>query len=201
MNASSLTRLRDKKTGSSEFRFVASRLAHHLVQKTFPLLPLKEKTVETPFQKTKGYELKGRIILIPVLRSGIALLSVFLEYFPEASVGFMGLKRDEKTAIAHEYYRNLPPIGPHDTVIVLDPMIATGGTAVQVFQHLQNLGVKIQQMIFVALIAAPEGLQVVKKAFPKLRIVLEVVDKGLNKKKFIVPGIGDFGDRYFGTTG
>ena len=194
-----LTILRDKSTGRAEFRSASDKLTHLLAQESFHFLKKKKINIKTPFQKTQGTKLAQDIVLIPILRSGIAFLPTFLSYLPDARVGFMGLKRDEKTAIAKEYYRNIPRLDKNIQVIILDPMIATGGSAVDTLKALAELGVKQSQVIFVGLIAAESGMKRIRKNFPGIKIVIGVVDKKLNVKKFIVPGLGDFGDRYFGT--
>lgn len=194
-----LTTLRDKNTNRADFRSATEKITHLLAHESFHFLKEKKISVQTPFQKTAGEKLHHDIVLLPILRSGMAFLPVFLSYFPNAKVGFMGLKRDEKTAVAHEYYRNIPKLGKQSMVIVLDPMIATGGSAVDTLQVLKKLKVPESRIIFVGLIAAEEGLRRVRKHFPGVKIVIGVVDKELNNKKFIVPGLGDFGDRYFGT--
>ena len=120
-------------------------------------------------------------------------------YFENAPIGFIGLKRDEKTAIAEKYYSNLPKIKEDDLVIILDPMIATGGSAIYALKMLKEQKINEKNILFVSLIAAPEGLAAVKKEFPSINIITHIIDKGLNKNKYILPGLGDFGDRYFGT--
>lgn len=199
MKKALLTTLRNKETDTSLFRDTAHKMAHLLAEETLGFVKEKEVSVETPLAKTKGYNLDQKIVLIPILRAGLAFLPAFLFYFEKAKVGFVGLKRDEKTAVAKEYYRNIPHIDSDDLVIVLDPMIATGGSAVSAIQLLIDSGVKEDQIIFVSLLGAPEGVNLLNKKFPKVKLILETKDEGLSKDKFIVPGFGDFGDRYFGT--
>ena len=139
------------------------------------------------------------IVLVPILRSGLALLPPFLAVFPNAKVGFIGLKRNEKTLKAKCYYQNLPKISKGDTVIVLDPMLATGGSAVEAIRFIVNSGVKEEQIIFIGVISAPEGVATLHKHFPLVCIGVAAEDKKLDKHGFILPGLGDFGDRYFGT--
>ncbi|EKD44044.1 MAG: hypothetical protein ACD_72C00016G0002 [uncultured bacterium] len=194
-----LTQLRNKKSDITAFRSAALKLSHVLAQEALKLVNFKNETISTPLAKTTGEVLKQNVVLVPILRSGIALLPTFLFYFEHAKVGFLGLKRDEKTAIAHEYYRNLPKIGKNDLVFLLDPMLATGGSSVDAMKVLVESGIKEENIIGVFLIAAPEGEKKLKESFPKMRVVIGVQDKGLNNKKYILPGIGDFGDRFFGT--
>lgn len=201
MAKSRLTVLRDKKTGRAMFREAANKMAHILAQETFHYLRGQKKIVQTPFEKTVGWELSEGIVLVPILRAGLGFLPAFLYFFQDAKIGFIGLKRDEKTAEAKEYYRNLPRIKKTDLVIVLDPMIATGGSATYALHLLKQKGVAERRIIFVSLIGAPVGLGRVKKNFPKVKVITASVEKRLNKDKFILPGVGDFGDRFFGTVG
>lgn len=187
MKDSLFTILRDRSTKIAEFRKAAHGLLSILTDETAKKI---EKNIANQ---------KRNVILISILRSGITFLPFFIKKFPEAKVGFMGLRRDEKTAIAHEYYRNLPKIKKSDIVIILDPMIATGGSAIDTLEVLEKEGIEEGQTFFTALIAAPEGLEKIKSRYPNVKIILGVKDKGLDKDKFIIPGIGDFGDRYFGT--
>lgn len=199
MEQAFLTHLRDKDTTMTDFRVYAEKLAEVLAQKTFPLVTQKKVAVETPLSTAEGEEPMNPIVVIPILRSGLAILPAFLKYYPEAAVGFIGLKRDEETAIAYEYYRNLPQIPEQATVIFIDPMMATGGSAVKAIEILKSFNVSEKNMIFASIIAAPEGIRFVEQNFPEVQKVILQIDDHLNPRKFIVPGIGDFGDRYFGT--
>ena len=138
-----------------------------------------------------------KIILVPILRAGLSLLASFQDSFIEAPIGFIGIKRDEKTALPRLYYENLPPISPEDHVLVLDPMLATGGSANLALDLLKTKGAK--SVTLVTILAAPEGIQWIKERHPKVHIYTVAIDKGLDAQKYIVPGLGDFGDRYFGT--
>ena len=133
----------------------------------------------------------------PVLRAGVAMLFEAIKLLPNAKVGFVGLERDENTAVASQYYWKLPPITQDSTIIVIDPMLATGGSLVHLLR--QILPKKPKQIIIVSVIAAPEGVALIEKEFPNVKIYTAALDKGLDDKKFIVPGLGDYGDRYFGT--
>ena len=195
-----MTILRDKNSSMHEFRKAANKLALVLAQESANYLHTKEKEIITPLDtKTTGTEITEDIILIPILRSGLALLPAFIEFYPHAKIGCVGLKRDEETAIAHLYYKNLPKINGHDHVIVLDPMLATGGSTASTLEILTNLGIKEEQMLFVGVICATEGLKKINAEFPKVKTLIAAHDSTLNDKKFIVPGLGDFGDRFFGT--
>lgn len=174
------TALRNKKTKTEEFRKSAHEVAHKLAK------------------EVSRHTTKKRIILVPILRAGLALLPAFIEKFPEASVGFIGLKRNEKTLKPKAYYQNIPKISKNDTVIVLDPMIATGGSAVAGITALVKAGARKENIIFVGVISAPEGIANLQKNFPLVRILCAEYDKKLDKRGYIVPGLGDFGDRYFG---
>lgn len=137
------------------------------------------------------------VVAVPILRAGLAMLSPVLRVIPTAKLGFVGLERDEQTAVAKEYYWKLPPLGENTTVLILDPMLATGGSVHHVLELLKDE--KVKEIRLVCVIAAPEGIEKVHTDFPDIRIVTAAVDEGLDAKKFIVPGLGDYGDRYFGT--
>lgn len=199
MKQTLLTILRNKKTTIDQFRQASEKLGLVLANEVSSHLEKEKISIETPMAATQGYKFKNDIVLVPILRSGIALLSPFMSFFPKATVGFVGLQRDEKTAIAELYYYKVPPIKDTDDVILLDPMIATGGSAIDALKILKDNGAKEEKIIFAAVIAATEGLERVKKEFPKIKIIIPHVDSKLNTKKFIVPGLGDFGDRFFGT--
>lgn len=172
--------LRYKKTKTEEFRKSAHALARALANEV-------ARNIK-----------KERIILVPILRAGLALLPAFIEKFPRASVGFIGLKRNEKTLKPKAYYQNIPKLSKNDTVIVLDPMLATGGSAVAGIKTLIKCGAREKNIIFVGIISAPEGIAKLQKNFPLVQILCAEYDKKLDKKGYIVPGLGDFGDRYFG---
>ena len=191
--------LRDEKTGRAEFRHAALNLAEVLAFKASEFFNVKTELLQTPIAQTEGTKLKNNIMLVPILRSGLALLPAFLKYFPDAPVGIVGLRRDEKTAIAQLYYNKIPKINSQDQVIILDPMIASGGTAEATLNILQNMGIQQERIIFVSIVCAPQGLESVSKKFPGVKFIVAVQDKDLNPQKFIVPGLGDFGDRFFGT--
>jgi len=153
--------------------------------------------VETPIGKTTGSKLNEEIVFIPVLRAGVAMLFSAIKLLPKSKIGFVGLQRDETTAIASQYYWKLPKITQNTTVIVTDPMLATGGSLVHLLRQISPN--KPKQTIIVSVIAAPEGIEVIKKEFPDVKIYTAALDEKLNNKKYIVPGLGDYGDRYFGT--
>lgn len=194
-----LTTLRDERTTRDQFRFAAAGLAEALAHRAIESLKVSMGPIKTPIAETTGFWFKGDVVLIPILRSGLALLPAFVKYFSQSVVGFVGLRRDEKTAIAQLYYCKLPKIKNEDQVIILDPMIATGGTAMQTIQILLDKGINQEQIMFVSVVCAPEGFDKVSKMFPKVKFIVAARDESLNAQKFIIPGLGDFGDRFFGT--
>ena len=193
-----LTILRDKTTSMQQFRDAADKLSSWLAIETATLLEQETFNIETPLAKAIGHKLTHSVTLVPILRSGIAMLQPFLRHYSTASVGFVGIRRDEK-AMPHLYYQNLPPINPDDDVIILDPMIATGGSAITAIKVLKDAGVKEGKIMVVGILGSPEGLQALESCAPDARFLLAQVDQKLDDKKFILPGLGDFGDRYFGT--
>lgn len=194
-----VSNLRCKDLSRGQFRHYTHQLALCLAHKTTNYLTTVPITVQTPLGQAAGKKFDHSIKLISILRSGLVLLPAFIEYFPDAHIGCIGLKRDEKTAIAHQYYQNLPDIINSEQIIVLDPMIATGGSATAALKIITELGVEQKRIIFVAIIGSQEGVDTVLKTFPHIKLIIAAVDQKLNPNKFIFPGLGDFGDRYFGT--
>ncbi len=199
MKASLITILRDSKTNLVDFRRATHKLASILAAEAAAHLGYEQVQVQTPLASAKGVKYQSRLILAPVLRSGLALLPSFLQFFDDALVGMIGAQRDEVTAIAHGYYCKLPAIHPKDDVIILDPMIATGGSGVMTLKAVRDAGAAEERIIFASVIAAPEGLASLKKEFPKVCVITAQIDERLNDRKYILPGLGDFGDRFFGT--
>lgn len=179
-----LITLRDKKTPTGVFRKAAREIADILAKEVS--------------RRLRGKNKEKNIVLVPVLRAGLALLPAFLEKFPEARVGFIGLKRNEKTFKTKKYYQNFPKISKNGRIVVLDPMLATGGSAVVAIEELINAGAREEHILFVGVISAPEGLANLQKHFSRIDTIIAVHDQKLDKHKYIVPGLGDFGDRYFG---
>ena len=194
-----LSVLRDKATASGEFRHSIARLSMLLAYSATAEMKTKEYLIETPVQKMHGRQLIERVGLIPILRAGIAMVEPMLDLIPTAEVWHLGLYRDEATATPVHYYSKLPPDSPVDLAFVLDPMLATGGSACLAFQTLTKWGVKNIKML--SIIAAPEGIEKIQTDFPQVDIHCCVVDQHLNDQKYIVPGLGDAGDRIFNTTG
>ena len=191
-----LTRLRDASTEPAQFRALARQLTLLLAVEATRDLPLREHTVQTPLETTQGHSLAQPIVAVPILRAGLGMLEAITELFTEVRVGYIGLERDEATAIARAYYCKLPPIGA-SRVLLLDPMLATGGSAAQAVEVLLKAGA--QDIVHVCVVAAPEGVRLLNERFPQVRIVAASIDRGLNDRKFILPGLGDFGDRLYGT--
>lgn len=194
-----LTNLRNKNTSRNEFRKNAHAISHIIAQQALAHIETENVEIQTPIDTAIGTKIKPEIMLVPILRSGMSMLLPFLDYYENASIGVIGLKRDEETAIAHMYYQNIPKINKSETVIILDPMIATGGTGIATIKILTQLGIKEQNIIFASIINYIGGINAIKTEFPKVTILQAGIDNKLNKDKFIVPGLGDFGDRYYGT--
>ena len=191
-----LTRLRDRRTGPQEFRRVLSEVAALMVYeatRSFTVVPV---SVRTPLANTRGVRLRREVVLVPVLRAGLGMLDSILQLVPHARVGFIGLKREETTLRATTYHKSLPPDLTPFEIILIDPMLATGGSAVAAMDLLVELGAKHVRMV--NLVAAPEGIRRVHARYPKLPIFTAAVDQALNDKGYILPGLGDAGDRLFG---
>jgi len=193
------TILRNKDTSLIDYRKATDLVASVLACEAYSYIQLQETTIDTPLAPIAGVQQTANVILLPVIRSGLTLLPTFLRYFETARVGFVGLARDEETAIAHWYYEKLPKITGDEYIIILEPMLATGGTGLEVLETLKKHGAALDKIIFVSVVCAPEGLEAIEAEFPQVRVITVGVDSHLNDTKFIVPGLGDFGDRYFGT--
>ena len=194
-----LSILRNKDTDRSIFRRTARKLSELLAMRALETVAMKEIPIQTTLAKTTGLALKDRIIIIPILRAGITMVEPFLIFFPDALVGVVGLQRDEETAKADWYYENIPPLTSDDQIIIVDPMIATGGTGYETLTMLKDKNANLDKALYVSMVSAPEGIAVINKHFPTVTIITASQDTHLNDKKFIVPGLGDYGDRYFGT--
>ncbi len=196
--ADSLTHLRDKQTQVDKFRRHSDRLCRLLFAEAIRGLTFQFQEIETPLAKIQAPKLADEIVVVPVLRSGIAMLFGAMDLLPKSTIGFVGLARDEETAVAKEYYWKLPKLSKHSVVIVTDPMLATGGSLLHLLNRVSQE--EIKEMRVVCVIAAPEGIKAIHAQFPDIAIYTAAVDDHLNEKKYIVPGLGDYGDRYFGTT-
>ena len=192
-----LTRLRDVNTQPSQFRRLVGRLAVLLAYEATKDMELVDSEVETPLTKTIGKQLRGRIGLVPILRAGLGMVDPILNLIPSSEVWHLGLYRDEETAQPVGYYNKLDRSGPVDLAMVVDPMLATGGSAVAALETLRDWGVP--QLKLLSIIAAPEGTAEVAKRVPEAQVYVCSIDECLNDQKFIVPGLGDAGDRIFNT--
>lgn len=199
MKKALLTVLREASTTRPAFRLAAEQLSLLLAGECGNFLDTTAITVKTPLADAAGEEFNSDIVLIAILRAGLAMLPQFLRFYPQSSIGLFGMRRDEKTKKPELYYHNLPEIKASQNIIILDPMIATGGSGIMALQKLMEAGAAEEKIIYSGIIAAPAGLQNIQKHYPKVRIHVSAVDESLNKDAFIVPGIGDFGDRFFGT--
>lgn len=199
MKKALITILRNRNTSVQQYRQAANQLGTVLAVECAPLFPSEKVFVDTPLARAEGVCFKHEPVLVPILRSGLVLLPPFMRFHPGASVGFIGTRRDEKTAIPKLYYSNLPTFSHDNPILLLDPMIATGGSAVMAVNVLKAAGALEKQIVLIAFIAAPEGIRHFQKECPQVRLVIAQVDERLDEHKFIVPGLGDFGDRYFGT--
>jgi uracil phosphoribosyltransferase len=195
--AHKLSRLRDKSTEPKKFRELVREIAGLLAYEATANLQTNEIEIETPLEKMKAQQLKEKIGLVPILRAGLGMVEGIWELMPSAEVWHIGLYRDEKTLQPVEYYNKLP-VDPRVSVcLILDPMLATGGSATATADILKKWGVK--KIKYVGLIAAPEGIKAMQTAHPDIDIYVAAIDSHLNEKGYIVPGLGDAGDRQFGT--
>ncbi|AEH49624.1 MULTISPECIES: uracil phosphoribosyltransferase [Parageobacillus] len=193
-----LTYIRDKNTGTKEFRELVEEVATLMAFEITRDLPLEEVEIETPVSKAKSKVIAGKKLgVIPILRAGMGMVDGILKLIPAAKVGHIGLYRDPETLKPVEYYVKLPTDVEERDFIVVDPMLATGGSAVEAINALKKRGAK--SIKFMCLIAAPEGVEAVKKAHPDVDIYIAALDEKLNDHGYIVPGLGDAGDRLFGT--
>jgi uracil phosphoribosyltransferase len=192
-----LATLRDARTSPELFRRMAVRISLLLAAEATRDVPFDDVTVQTPLGPSKGRRVTADVVVVPVLRAGLGMLDAVLELIPTARVGHIGLQRDELTAIASQYYSKLPSRLDRSFVLMIDPMLATGGSAVAALDLLGAAGARDVRMI--CIVAAPEGVSLVERHHPEVHIYTPVIDQGLNSHKFIVPGLGDFGDRLYGT--
>jgi uracil phosphoribosyltransferase len=192
-----LARLRDKRTDCQEFRRLLGEIAALMVYEATRTFAVKKISVQTPLAPCPGIRLEREIALVPILRAGLGMLDAILELIPHARVGFIGLRRDELTLNPVSYYKNLPKNLERFEVLLIDPMLATGGSTVAAIDLLQEQGAK--HIRVVNLVAAPAGIRLVQKKHPRIPIYIAAIDKKLNERGYILPGLGDAGDRLFGT--
>ncbi len=194
--ADSLAGLRDQSTSPEEFRVLARKVISLLLYEATEDLPVRHLKVQTPLAEADATSVEGEVVAIPVLRAGLGLLAPVLELLPRVSVGYIGLERDEETAVARIYYNKLPSLAGK-LPLLLDPMLATGGSAAQALDLIKESGGRDIRMICV--VAAPEGVKVLEERHPDVTVYTAALDERLNDRAYIVPGLGDFGDRLFGT--
>jgi uracil phosphoribosyltransferase len=192
-----LTHLRDKTTKPATFRSLAYQITLMLAIDATHDLPTEAKAIETPLEPMMGRVLTHQpIVVVAILRAGVSMVQPFMDVFPDVSVGYVGLERDHATAVARNYYCKLPPLAGR-RVFVVDPMLATGGSAVQAIEVVKQNGAVAPRLV--CIIAAPEGVAEVAKHHPDASVHVGVLDRGLNERRYILPGLGDFGDRLYGT--
>jgi uracil phosphoribosyltransferase len=191
-----LAGLRDSQTQPEEFRVLARRAITFLLYEATRDLPVRESVIRTPLGEAQVRQIEAEVVAIPVLRAGLGLLGPVLELMPRVSVGYIGLERDEVTAVARIYYNKLPPLGGK-VPLLLDPMLATGGSGARAIDLIKEAGGNGTRML--CMVAAPEGVRSIEERHPDVKIFTAALDQGLNDRAFIVPGLGDFGDRLFGT--
>ncbi|HMN23167.1 MAG TPA: uracil phosphoribosyltransferase [Ignavibacteriaceae bacterium] len=192
-----VTVLRDKNSTSEIFRAALQSVSNILAVELSKEFNLTKTEIETPLEKTEGAKLANDVILVPVLRAGLGMVNGFLQIIPEAKVGHIGLQRDEETLKPIEYYYKVPKQLETAEVILLDPMLATGGSASEALKYLKNRGAS--KLVFACIVAAPEGINKIATEHPDVKIFAAALDRELNNNGYILPGLGDAGDRTFGT--
>lgn len=193
-----LSRLRSINTTTSEFRILVKEISLLLVYETTRDLPVKSIEVQTPLEVTRGHEFEGeRLVFVPILRAGLGILEGMIEVIPSARIGHIGLYREPKTLESVEYYAKLPDDVSTSQIFILDPMLATGNSAVAAIQRIKEF--RPQSVKFVCILAAPEGIKALHDEHPDVPIYTAAIDRELNEKGYILPGLGDAGDRLFGT--
>jgi uracil phosphoribosyltransferase len=194
-----LTLLRDTRTNSEDFRALLNEIAGLMVFEVSRNFPTRALTVQTPLESCEGRALSRPVTLAPILRAGLGMTDGILRLFPEARVGHIGIQRDEKSHAPVNYYTRFPKDVADGPVLVVDPMLATGGSAVHAIDHLKRLGCRDLQMV--CLVAAPEGVQRLLDRHPEVPVFTAALDRQLDENAYIRPGLGDAGDRIFGTVG
>lgn len=189
--------LRNQNTPTDTFRRMATRISVLLAVEALRDLPTVPASVRSPIAEAQGRRLAADVVVVPVLRAGLGMLDAVLELLPAARVGHIGLQRDEETAVASQYYAKFPARLEESFVLMIDPMLATGGSAVAALEVLKRAGAR--RIRIVCIVAAPEGVALVERQFPEVQIFTPVIDTCLDERKYIVPGLGDFGDRLYGT--
>jgi uracil phosphoribosyltransferase len=191
-----LTHLRDRTTKPALFRTLSYQISLLLALEATRDLATEEKKIETPMEPMTGRVLARPLAVVPILRAGLGMVQPFQDVFPDVSIGYVGLERDHTTAIARSYYCKLPPLDGK-RVVVVDPMLASGGSAAQAIDVVKSAGAK--DIVFVCIVASPEGVARMEQAHPEVPVHTGALDRELNARKYILPGLGDFGDRLYGT--
>jgi uracil phosphoribosyltransferase len=191
-----LTRLRSRSTPPAEFRAMTKQLSYVLLLEATKDLPCRSVLTETPLEEVATQVLDKELVVIAVLRAGLGMLEAAIELLPDVSVGFAGVQRDESTALPNEYYMKLPPLAGRQ-VLVLEPMLATGGTLSRTIRAIKERGG--QEILVLCVVAAPQGLQRLSHDHPDVRVLCAAIDRELNASFYICPGLGDMGDRLYGT--
>lgn len=192
-----ITHLRDKTTKPATFRTLCYQISLLLAVEATRSLPTEDKRIETPLEPMTGRVLTHQpLVVVPILRAGLGMVQPFLDIFPDVSVGYIGLERDHATAVARSYYCKLPPVAGR-RILLVDPMLATGGSAVQAINVVREAGGT--DITLVSIVSSPEGVAEVGRGHPAVSIYTAALDRELNAKKYILPGLGDFGDRLYGT--
>lgn len=191
-----LTHLRDRTTKPATFRTLAYQVSLLLALEATRDLATRDHAIDTPLERTTGTVLARGLVVVPILRAGLGMVQPFTDLFPDVSVGYVGLERDHATAVARRYYCKLPPLAGR-RVLCVDPMLATGGSAAQALSILKKEGAT--ELALVCIVSAPEGVAAVEAAHPDVRIYAGALDRALDERKYILPGLGDFGDRLYGT--
>lgn len=192
-----LALIRDRETGHQQFRELATEITMFVCYEALRDVRVREVDVETPLTTTTCQVLDEEIIVVPILRAGVGMLNGILSLVPSARVGFVGLERDEETAEASTYYEKLPRQVADGISIIVDPMVATGGSTIAAIDKLKLKGAR--NIVVACIVTCPEGLEAVHKAHPEVKVYAATIDAGLNDMKYIVPGLGDAGDRLYGT--
>ena len=190
--------IRDVETGHKRFRELATEITEFICYEALKNIKTKEIKVQTPVAVATCRKIDTDIVVVPILRAGVGMLDGILELVPTARVGFIGLYRDEETKLPVTYYERLPPQIKGGTCIIIDPMLATGGSTAAAIDQLKEKGA--DNIIVICIVTCPEGIELVEAAHPDVKIYAAAIDTKLNEKKYIVPGLGDAGDRLFGTT-
>ncbi|MDR2982305.1 MAG: uracil phosphoribosyltransferase [Puniceicoccales bacterium] len=194
--AHALTHLRDKTTKPATFRALCNHVSIMLALEATRDLATKEVAVETPLESSTGHILARSLVVVPILRAGLGMVEPIATLFPDVSIGYIGLERDHATALPRSYYCKLPPL-ENTRVLLVDPMLATGGSAVQALDVIKACGGT--EVFMLNVVASPQGVRLVETAHPDVPIITGALDRDLNSKKYILPGLGDFGDRLYGT--